>query len=402
MYPFGPLGERLQNVDMMRGSAATTVMFAHAALLGGNVITPLVADVPSLLSHLGSTAVWLFFVVSGFVISRPFIRSLLHGSPRPGMRSYAIRRMARIYPVYWVCALVTVVAVGWAGAGAVSKIAHVLLLHNVIPGRQHAFIPVSWTLTLEVLFYAAVPIGAMVLRWSTGGSRIGADRLAAYLLLGWGAVIAYLGAVPFFVEDPTRQLWMRGSFPAMIGMFVPGMLLAVATSAVPASRIARVWSWLRHRPGLLTAGALVGCALGATFASIDVPTQSASGRLVAWDLGRHAYAIGYGLLIARVAVASTWSFPGVGALKALGDMSYGVYLIHGTLLIVLLDSPSLIPLPEPGLGNYLLHVLFLSAITVPLAALSWRLLEKPLSDRARALTVRPEPVASTTAVVRPV
>lgn len=368
---------------MARGLAAAAVMVAHATLLGQNPISPVVSDVPSLLSHLGSTAVWLFFVISGFVVSRPFVRALLTGSAAPAIGRYGIKRIARIYPLYWACVVVVVATVGWAGAGPISKLAHVLLLHNAVPGRQQAFIPVSWTLTLEVLFYAAVPAGAFLVRSFSRGDHVGPDRLVAWLLTGWIVAATYLAVVPLLIQDPTRQLWMRGSFPAMAGMFVPGVLLAVATESEAGSRTARAWAWLRGHPSLLTGGALAGCALGAVLASVDI-TADATSRLALWDLSRHAYAVGYGSLIARLAIAPTWSFAGVGALRRLGDASYGVYLIHGTVLLVVLANPSVIPLARPGIVSFVVHAVLLSAITVPLSLLSWRWFERPVSDRARA------------------
>lgn len=233
---------RLDNLDMARGLAATAVMLSHASLLGQNRISPVVSDIPSLLSHLGATAVWLFFVISGFVVSRPFVRSLLAGAPAPRAGRYGIKRVARIYPLYWACALVAVTAAGWAGAGMLAKAAHLLLLHNLVPGRPQAFIPVSWTLTIEVLFYAAVPAGAFVLRSMVRGRPIGADRLAVHVLTLWLVAATLLAAAPLVVQDPTRQLWLRGSFPAMAGMFVPGVLLAVAAEAEDGSRTARTWA----------------------------------------------------------------------------------------------------------------------------------------------------------------
>lgn len=106
--------------------------------------------------------------------------------------------------------------------------------------------------------------------------------------------------------------------------------------------------------------------------------------MVVWDLSRPAYALGYGLLIARLAIARTWSFAGVGAVRRLGDASYGVYLIHGTLLIVILANPSAIPLARPGIVSFLVHAVLLSALTIPLSLLSWHWFERPISEWARA------------------
>jgi peptidoglycan/LPS O-acetylase OafA/YrhL len=77
----------------------------------------------------------------------------------------------------------------------------------------------------------------------------------------------------------------------------------------------------------------------------------------------------------------------------LGLISYGIYLYHaviGTFLTTGSGS-DLVPLPSGGLIAFVVHVVFLTALTVPVAMASWRWLERPmiglssrLSDRWRA------------------
>ena len=375
---------RLHNLDMLRGLAAVAVLCAHAAILGSSQIAPVVSDVPSLLSHLGSTSVWLFFVISGFVISRPFIGSLLEGGSLPGMRSYARKRASRIYPLYWLSAAAALAFVGWRGAGTLAKPAHLLLLHNLVPGRSHKFIAVSWTLTIEMVFYIAVPIGAWLVHRAARRRPVSADSLAGIVLVGWATVIVYLAAVPFAIETQSTRLWLREVFPAVAGMFAPGILLAIAFSAPPTSRIVRVFRRLRDRPTAVLVAAIAFCALGASMASIDLGPPTMAMNLAAWDLSRHAYAVGYGLLVTWAAVIPRWSFRGVGVLEYLGDVSYGVYLIHGTLLMIYLGNPGVVPMfGEGGLVVYAVHLAFLAGTTLPLAAISWRWLEEPLVRWAR-------------------
>lgn len=385
--------DRIQNLDMLRGSAAFAVLLAHATLLGQGPISPVVTDLQSGLVHLGGTAVWFFFIISGYVIGRPFVRRLLDGGPLPDARSFAIRRTTRIYPLYWVCAVATLVlAAGWGTTDLRHRIAHVLLLHNLFPGRQQRFIPVSWTLSLEILFYVAVAVGALTLRKVVRGRTMQADHLSVLLLTVWAVSAGVLAAAPVFVDDPVHQSWARQSFLAMMGMFIPGLLVAVAECADPETTSGRIWTAVRNwRRQVLVAGA-ASCAIAVWLGSAPVGGDGPV-PLVVWDLGRHAYAIGYGLIVAWALLVDAWEFPGSRVLHYLGDRSYGVYLIHGVLLGIVLTHPEWIPYARPGIGSYLVHVVLLAGVTLPAAHASWALLERPIIARSRSATARRRPAA---------
>ena len=164
---------RVGNLDVLRAVAALGVLAAHAYSLGDRTL-PLRAERWGDVVLLGATSgVWLFFGISGYVISGPFVDRLATGRPLPDLVPYALKRAFRIFPLYWI-ALTAVIL--FAGAGATSLWqypVHYALLHNLVPGRQGAILPVAWTLTLEALFYAAVPRS----RWP--GVEAGVPRLAS-------------------------------------------------------------------------------------------------------------------------------------------------------------------------------------------------------------------------------
>ena len=80
--------------------------------------------------QLGPIGVAIFFVLSGFLLWRPYVAATFDGAPPPRLGSYVTRRVARIVPGYW-CALLGAVLF----AGAVVRGPGGALTHKI--GRAH-------------------------------------------------------------------------------------------------------------------------------------------------------------------------------------------------------------------------------------------------------------------------
>ena len=372
---------RLPNVDVLRAVAALSVLAIHAYALGGRA-APLHAehvwDVP--LISLAS-GVWLFFAISGFVICRPFVEGLLGLRELPGLGRYAVRRALRIYPMYWLV-LTGVLVVDGSDVGRWWQYpVHFLLLNNLLPGRQEALFSAAWTLAVEVLFYACVPALAYALSRFT--RRLSPERLAIAVMAIWAGSIAFT-AVADLQGAGRIALWLRGSLPAMLQMFCPGILLAVA----PHLRSPGWRRWLVDLPA--RRGAVVG-AVGLIVAAALLSTEVPLGwgidlYQLAGDASRPLFALGFGLILARAVRARPWERRW-SLLSDLGLVSYGVYLIHPLVLSLLLTSTGrrLVPLPRDTLAAFVVHVAYVSVLVVPLAVLGWRVVEAPAIALAHRL-----------------
>ena len=100
---------RLNGADFVRAAACLTVLFHHLAQrmswqdkLGG-------VEWFRVFAQIGTFGVAMFFVLSGFLLSRPFWQALDRGEPAPSLRVYAMRRAARILPGFWLALLVSFV-----------------------------------------------------------------------------------------------------------------------------------------------------------------------------------------------------------------------------------------------------------------------------------------------------
>src|SRR5690349_2229113 len=59
----------------------------------------------------GDIGVRIFFVISGFILGRPFARHYLLGQPKPSLRSYYLRRLTRLEPPYLINIAVCAVSI---------------------------------------------------------------------------------------------------------------------------------------------------------------------------------------------------------------------------------------------------------------------------------------------------
>lgn len=381
-------GGRLPNLEVLRGLAAVAVVVSHAYGLSGTGV-PFSADnlVDAVMMTMPA-GVWLFFCISGLVICRPFVQALVSSTERPRIVGYGVRRVLRIFPLYLTCALAVLLLVGPRGESPASLLSHVVLLHNLVPGHQQDFIGVSWTLTLELLFYAVVPVLALVLSrcWRR---PLRASSLANAVLGTAVASVAWMLAAPL-VGTGDDGLYLRMLLPSMWSAFCPGILIALLLVADPeelrSSATLRALDRLRmdQRQAWSVGGVAFAVAFASAFAQPDWGTIA---YLWVFDLGRVAWSIGFGVLVLRAVHAPARTTRATPALDALGLWSYGIYLIHGTVLTILLAGPGqwMIPMPHGGFVAFVVHVAFLLGLTLPLAWLSWHVVEQPAMRAARAL-----------------
>jgi peptidoglycan/LPS O-acetylase OafA/YrhL len=372
--PEASRGERYANVDVLRAIAALGVLAIHAYALGGRN-PPIKAqhayDVPLITL---ATGVWLFFAISGFVIGRPFVERLLSGEPLPRLAAYGLRRAARIFPLYWLALTALIAIDGGQGTRPWQYPVHYLLLNNLVPGRQEALFPAAWTLTVEVLFYALLPVLAVAI--AARRPHPSAAWLARLVLVSWGLSIAFT-VFADCLGDGQIGLWLRGSLPAMWQMFCPGLLLAIA-SQLPAGRLRSIVvdlprsrrAWVAPAALLLVVAAVLGAAapLGFGITPYELLT----------DASRPLFALGYGLLLAVAIARPAWRSRFA---VRLGVASYGIYLLH-PVISDFLSREGLAPVGHDTLAAFVVNVCVLAALTIPLALVSWRWLERPAIEGA--------------------
>src|SRR2546423_5768317 len=118
-------------VDALRATAAMMVLVDHTGLIAAG---PTPGTVATAVRHMLAAGVFLFFVVSGYLIAGPFLRALVNGDPLPRIGAYAVRRAARIYPAYWVAFTAVLLLLYPAGGLRGYQLpVHLSLLHSSWP-----------------------------------------------------------------------------------------------------------------------------------------------------------------------------------------------------------------------------------------------------------------------------
>src|SRR6201991_2264243 len=97
-------------------------------------------------------AVVLFFVLSGFLLAKPWV-----SGRAPSLGRYALRRFARIAPAYWAAVIGSLLLTHGTGHGRDSDLhdlpKFLLFVANVFPETPTQPAPPLWSLHIEVSFY---------------------------------------------------------------------------------------------------------------------------------------------------------------------------------------------------------------------------------------------------------
>lgn len=137
--------ERFPGADGIRGLACLVVLLTHAFAMF------FVTTAGLYLAGTGKIGVWLFFVLSAFLLTYKFRTS---GFSAPVLGSYALGRILRILPLFAIAVLVYFVL----GTAGIDSARDVWLALTFQKGYAHL-----WTIPVEFTFYAWLPLVAALL-----------------------------------------------------------------------------------------------------------------------------------------------------------------------------------------------------------------------------------------------
>jgi peptidoglycan/LPS O-acetylase OafA/YrhL len=334
---------RALGLDVLRVAAALGVLVTHVAFATG-VVSPerwswSLRDVLPRLD----VGVTVFFVLSGLLITRPFLRRVLDDAPPPALGTYAKRRLSRVYPLYWVVLGVVLLTSAAPRPPLGQLLADVTLLHVYRPSWAIGPITQAWSLSTELAFYAFVPVWFAACRAVLG--RLGVTDRSARIrwlaagLVGWAVVaLAYRAGVvaatePFRIGDPIstdRRGALLTWLPNHLDAFAVGTGLALwleSGRAHPLGVGARAVSYAVAAAALWVASTALG--LPPLFTGFDGPQTLARHALFVVVAGAAVLPSVAALAGPRPERSASRRRPvaaRVAGAAALG--SYGVYLWH--------------------------------------------------------------------------
>lgn len=167
----------------------------------------------------GGFGVFLFFALSGYLIYWPFARRDFGGGASIDLGRYGLNRALRILPLYWIS--VAVVLLFQADGTASEWLKFMFLAENFFADTVASVNGVLWSVVVEILFYATLPLVALVIARVARGSR----RRAAMAIAALGAASLLLWYLQVY-RHPLDDIW-RYNFPTTYFFFTGGMLVAV-------------------------------------------------------------------------------------------------------------------------------------------------------------------------------
>ena len=335
-----PASTRFACFDGLRAIAALLVVGVHTTFASGfTVHSRSYGEYTSRLE----IGVEVFFVISGFLLYRPFVVAHLANRPDPDRSRFWIRRLKRIVPAYWLAFIVATYVLRadsaghtWYGPLVFLGFAQIYDPHYILHGIGQA-----WSLDVEMAFYLMIPLYAAWLRPGRNrrqGIPTAATRSQLRVeMFGLGSLVAigYAWRIPvLFLDGPHAKgviTIMPNWLPAYLDQFALGMLLAVASAYFEARGDQPRLLWNRAFPWV--------CWSAAVFCLWAVSHIGLSRNPIAYEppgvsLARQALYGAFALLVVAPAVFGPQDRGAIRAflrwwpMAALGVVSYGIYLWH--------------------------------------------------------------------------
>lgn len=343
--------DRFGCLDGLRGLLAVGVFIHHSFVAYVFFITGRWEWTASpIFNQLGQTTVALFFMITGFLFSTKLLRSKIYIN----LVTLYVGRVARLLPLYFVTVCLVVVTVfamsGWELREPIAMLANELVrwLSFVIFGRPdingyvdtpQIIAGVNWTLKFEWIFYCCLPFLYWPLRW-----------VAKPIMLNILLPVLLILAVAFGIQGK-----VIGGVTLCFVYFACGTVVA-----------------LIHFDSKFTA-----FARKPLIHFLSIPA------LVLLLLFKNANNVMAVLLTTYIFLAVSGGFSFFGLLRSrsvlwLGDISYGIYLLHGLVLFWVLRTLSVAgALGGMSAVSYSILVMTITCVVLLIASASFIYIEKP-------------------------
>ncbi len=357
----GGIRSFLPAVEGMRACAAMGVVVTHVAFQTGHS-----TGVAGRLFGRFDLAVAVFFALSGFLLWRGHAAAARGVAPRPRTGHYLRSRAVRIMPAYVVAVVVILTLLPDSDhASPTVWLANLTLTQIYVPLTLTGGLTQMWSLAVEVSFYLALPVLALLARRLPAAARVPAIAALAVLSLAWAWVPLDSRAWNNPLDWP----------PAFFSWFAAGMLLAewVHSGIGLPHRLARhrvLMAVIAVAAYLVAASPLAGPAGLAVGSAAQFAVKTAMGALV-------AFALVAPLVLDRP--DTPHRVLGSTTMVTLGRWSYGLFIWHLAALDMVF--------PVLGIFAFTGRMPSVLALTLifgwAIAAVSYGLVESPCREALR-------------------
>jgi peptidoglycan/LPS O-acetylase OafA/YrhL len=314
--------------------------------------------------------VHLFFVISGFSL---ICSTEVTDANNQWIREYSLKRFFRIAPLFY--AMLAFYFLFWPGTSSFrTLLVSAVFIFNFIPGKHEGVVAASWTIGVEMIFYALLPLIFLFVRSMKGFAILCAVALA----------VSYEGRYLLESVNGLPTYYAHMAFISSIGIFALGLLagsIFISTrarwqsSALPSAKQITI-KWLLIIATLLSTAIL----LSPVERLITVQGQP---HILLWGVV-FAISASWQALFPSRAIANK-------AFVWIGERSYSGYLLHPIVIILMRPiNHHIYQTFEASIGAYAFFVC--SAITIAivllLSAVTYKLIERPGIEYGRRLILR--------------
>ncbi len=376
---------RFPLLDGYRALAVCLVLTTHVGFFSGIILLPGVGPVVARMDF----GVTLFFLLSGFLLYRPWARAAMTGAKAPNIRMYALRRSGRILPAYWAMALVVLAAMPLllpiARAEWTAWAKYLGLVHIYAPELPLAGLGQVWSLATEFAFYVALPLIAWLAgRRGRGDAHRSTRNQCAVLMVCVAVAVVFnvLSTGPFSQSLVFAGTWL----PAHLDWFAAGMALAVIHSRLELPTPPRWMAVLRRMAQdtptcLVVALALYALASTPLAGPVAFESSHTPQTLITKNALYLVIAVALllpGFLGGAPARYSMWGrILTTPLIVYLGIVSYGIFLWHMAVLTVLAHELQW----GANWGAFIVLWAGTAIVALGIATLSWYALERPIQNR---------------------
>ncbi len=332
-------GSNISQLDGLRGFAALLVLADHASC--------------PYCKGLGALGVWLFFGLSGFLLSRPFVVQPERSISAKYLQGYFIRRLKRILPMFYFY----------------------ITIFFLLPGMFHKFLrhflfiqgdSILWSVPQEMYFYMLLPF-IMLMNHYVFGNRHILIVMFLFFISWWANCYLDINIISIYGNGRKLPLW--------VGNFFIGMAFSYCYFGLRIHRMVTIPTWLISLIGSI----VLACIL---LSSNQVLQSLFNGQQnYTWQY----YGV-YGLLVSMLLYLVVISDKTILSkifswypLRAIGLVGFSFYLLH-------VKSLGMIKTVCKQIFDYKIEGLPLFAVAIVatycFAALTYSYIERPFMRRS--------------------